>query len=135
MTEQRGRCAVLTPGSVIPESLLRAKVESEKQQRNGIFYALSTLNHLFKRCFERRFDRTCRCLGIYLAKTFCLLPKLFELILHEFGLNSNHVLKISRLAQLPHEFMSGGDVSFGIGFLFFTKFCPARRRGRNGPLR
>jgi hypothetical protein len=32
---------------VIPESLLRAKVESEKQLRNGIFYALSTLNHTY----------------------------------------------------------------------------------------
>jgi hypothetical protein len=37
MTEQRGRYAVLSPGSVIPESLLRAKVESAKQLRNGIF--------------------------------------------------------------------------------------------------
>ena len=47
MTEQRGRYAVLTPGLVIPESLLRAKMESEKQLRNGIFYALSTLNHTY----------------------------------------------------------------------------------------
>ena len=49
MTEQRGRYSVLTPGLVIPESLLRAKVESEKQQRNGIFYALSILNHTYSR--------------------------------------------------------------------------------------
>jgi hypothetical protein len=47
MTEQRGKYAVLTPGLVIPESLLRAKMESEKQLRNGIFYALSTLNHTY----------------------------------------------------------------------------------------
>ena len=47
MTEQRERYAVLTPGLVIPESVLRAKMESEKQLRNGIFYALSTLNHTY----------------------------------------------------------------------------------------
>jgi hypothetical protein len=47
--EQLGRFVVLTPSLVIPDSLLRAKVESEKQLRNGIYYALSTLNHTYSR--------------------------------------------------------------------------------------
>ena len=85
MTEQRERYAVLTSGLVIPKSVLRAKMESEKQLRNGIFYALSTLNHTYSsELLNGILTPPSRFFGIRLAETFNLLPKRMKLRLHKF---------------------------------------------------